>query len=139
MEDLEIAKKRLKENSFSLCIVKKGEIIFESSSEGIRDLVQIIGKLNSTLNEASIADTVVGKAAALLCVYSKFGSVFASTISEEGLKVLRANYIATEFESLVPRIMNKNKTDICPFEKMVLNCNDAEQAFDMFKLFLNLS
>lgn len=139
MNDLEIAKKRLKENSLSFCIVKKGEIIFESSSEGIRDLVQIIDKLHSSLNEASIADTVVGKAAALLCVYSKFDSVFAATISEEGLKVLKANHIVTEFESLVPRIMNKNKTDICSFEKMVLNCDDTKQSFNMFKSFLNIS
>ncbi|MDI6798696.1 MAG: DUF1893 domain-containing protein [Candidatus Aenigmarchaeota archaeon] len=136
MKDLEIAKKRLKENALSLCIVKKGKILFESDSEGIGDLVQAIDELGYTLNKASVADSIVGKAAALLCIYSKFGSVFAVTISEEALKVLKMNNVFTEFENLVPNILNKNKTDICPFEKMVLNCNDAEQALGMFKSFL---
>jgi len=136
MKDLEIAKKRLKENSLSLCIVKRGKILFESNSEGIHDLVQAIDELYSLLNKASVADSTVGKAVALLFIHSKFSSIFATTMSEEALKVLKTNNIFIEFENLVPNIMNKNKTDICPFERMVLNCNDAGQAFNMFKSFL---
>jgi hypothetical protein len=129
--DLEIAKKRLTENRVSVSIVKEGKILFESRSHGLKDVFEAVNKLGTSLRNASIADQIVGKAAALLFVYSCANSVFAVTISEKGLKLLEQNHVSAEFRNIVPDVLNKGRTDICPFEKMVLNCRDAKEAFDV--------
>lgn len=126
--DLEIAKKRLTENRVSLSIVKEGKILFESRSNGLKDLFQAVDKLGTSLRNASIADQIVGKAAAFLFVYSRVDSVFAVTISEKGLKLLEQNRVSAEFRNIVPNVLNRERTDVCPFEKMVLNCRDAKEA-----------
>jgi hypothetical protein len=131
--DLEIARKRLVENGFSISIVKRGDAIFESRSNGLRDLFEAAGRLGTSLEEASVADRVVGKAAAFLLVYSHVNSVFAVTISERALSLLKENSILIEFENTAPSILDKAKTDVCPFEKMILNCEDPEEAFHIFR------
>jgi hypothetical protein len=124
--DLEIAKKRLTENRVSLSIVKEGKILFESRSNGLKDLFQAVNKLGTSIRNASMADQIVGKAAAFLFVYSRADSVFAVTISEKGLRLLEENNISAEFENIVPNVLDKKRTDVCSFEKMVLNCRDAK-------------
>ena len=66
MQNLEIAKKRLNEKSLTLSIVKNGEIIFETVSNGISGFLEAIGKFGDGLEGTSVADTVTGKAIALL-------------------------------------------------------------------------
>jgi hypothetical protein len=127
--DLEIVKKRLKENSVSLSIVKEGKILFESRSHGLKDLFEAVNGLRTSLRNASIADQIVGKAAAFLFVYSRVNSVFAVTISEKGLKLLERNDVSAEFQNIVPNVLNRERTDVCPFEKLVLNCRDTKEAF----------
>jgi len=131
--DLEIAKKRLTENRVSLSIVKEGKILFESRSHGLKDLFGAVNKLGTSLRNASIADQIVGKAAAFLFVYSRVNSVFAVTIGEKGLKLLEQNHVSAEFRSIVPNVLNKERTDVCPFEKMVLNCRDAKEVFGILE------
>ncbi|NIW16927.1 DUF1893 domain-containing protein, partial [candidate division KSB1 bacterium] len=62
-------------------------------------------KLGKELIGSSVADKIVGRAAAMLCVYSKAASVFAVTISEEGTKVLEDNKVFYRFENRVPNIL----------------------------------
>jgi iron complex outermembrane receptor protein/vitamin B12 transporter len=135
--DLEIAKKRLTENHLSFSIVKEEKIIFESGSNGLKDLFEAVNKLGTSLINASIADQIVGKAAASLFVYSRANFVFAVTISEKGLKLLEQNHVSTEYLNIVPNVLNKERADLCPFEKMVLNCRDAKEAFSVLKNVFN--
>jgi hypothetical protein len=127
--DLEIARKRLTENRLSLSIVRKEKILFESRSSGLKDLFEAVSGLGASLRNASIADQIVGKAAAFLFVYSRARFVFAVTISEKGLELLQQNRVSAEFLNVVPNVLNSEKTGICPFEKMVMNCRDAREAF----------
>ena len=130
MDDLATARKRLKEKGLSLVFVRDSKVIFETSIEGLRGFVQAIETLGDSLAESSIADRIVGKAAALLCAYCKAKAVFAFTMSLGGLKTLKAHKIPSEFESLVPTILNRKKTDGCPFEKLVENTADPKEAYE---------
>ncbi len=80
-----------------------------------------------------MADRIVGRAAAMLCAYSKVASVFAVTISEEGIKVLQDNKVFCRFENRVPNILNYEGTDICPFEKLVIGFTKPEEAYKKLK------
>jgi UDP-3-O-acyl-N-acetylglucosamine deacetylase len=131
--DLELAKLNLIEKNLSLVIAKKGKIIFKTKNSGISGFLQAIEKLNKNLVAAAVADKIVGVAAAMLCVYSGVSSVFAQTISAEGIKVLETNNIEYLFEKKVTNILNRNKNDICPFEKLAITSCNAEDAYVKLK------
>jgi len=132
-QDLELATMKLIEENLSLVIVKKGKVIFETKKQGISDFLQAIEKLDKNLVAASAADKIVGVAAAMLCVYAGVNSVFALTISEEGIRVLEDNNIACLFEKKVSNILNRNKTDVCPFEKLAMDSGTVEEAYVKLK------
>ena len=133
--DLELAKSRLKDRDLNLVVVKVGQVIFETRLQGVGGFLQAIEKLGKRLVASSVADKIVGAAAAMLCVYSEVSSVFAATISEEGIKVLENNQIIYQFENEVPNILNHDKTDVCPFEKLVIGSRDPKEAYTKLKSF----
>ncbi len=128
-KDLELAKSKLIAEDLSLVIIKNGEVIFETRKKGITGFLEAIEKLNENLLNASAADKIVGVAAAMLCVYVGLASVFALTISEEGKKVLRDNNIEYRFERTVTNILNRNKKNVCPFEKLAMISGDPKEAY----------
>jgi len=136
MQDLKLAERRLKEKNLNLVIAKRGKIIFGTATHSITGFLQAIKELNKELIESSVADKIVGRAAAMLCVYSKVASVFAVTISEEGIRVLEENHVFYRFENRVPNILNKSKTDICPFEKLTAGFVDPKEAYEKIKSFM---
>ena len=133
--DLEIAKLRLIEKNLSLVIVNNGKVVFETKKQGVNGFLQAIETLNQDLIEASVADKIVGVAAALLFVYSGVSSVFALTISKGGLKVLEDNNIVCLFEKKVSNILNRIKTDVCPFEKLAMDSKSSDEAYLKLKSF----
>ena len=132
-QDLELAKLKLTEKDLSLVIAKKGKVIFETKKSGISGFLQAIEELENDLVAASLADKIVGVAAAMLCVYSGLSSVFALTISTKGIRVLEDNNIEYVFEKEVPNILNRNKDDMCPFEKMAIASGSPEEAYVKLK------
>jgi len=135
MRELEIAKQRMREKGFSLVIAKDGKVIFETKLQGVSGFLGAIEKFGrEDLRGSSVADKVVGRAAALLCVYCGVKAVYASVLSEGGKEMLEKNSVALEFENLVPNILNQLKTDACPFEKVVTTVADAEKAYEKLKL-----
>jgi len=135
MQDLKIAKLRLKEGNLTLVIVRGGRVILETKSQGVSGFLLAIEKFDRGLASSSVADKIVGAAAAMLCAYCKVVSVFAVTISEEGMKVLENNNIPYEFEKRVPNILNHDRTDICPFEKLAAGSRNPKEAYDKLKSF----
>jgi hypothetical protein len=128
-QDLEFAKLKLIKEDLSLVIVKKGKVIFETKKQGISGFLQAIEKLDKNLVAASAADKIVGVAAAMLCVYSGVASVFALTVSEEGIRVLEDNNILCRFEKKVSNILNRDKNDVCPFEKLAISSRNPDEAY----------
>lgn len=137
MPDLKLAKRTLKEKNLNLSIVKNGKILFETRSPGVIGLLQAIEELGKELIGSSVADRIVGRAAALLCTYSGVASVFSITMSEEGRKVLEDNQILFQFENRVPNILNYGRTDLCPFEKLTAGLTNSSEAYEKIKNFVD--
>ena len=132
-QDLELARLRLIDEDLSLVIVKNGKVIFDTKKQGISGFLQAIEKLDKSLVASSVADKIVGVAAAMLCVYAGVSSVFALTISAEGIKVLEDNNVTYRFRKTVSNILNRSKTDVCPFEKMAFASVNSEEAYVKLK------
>lgn len=135
MRDIDLAKKILSGKEVSLVITKEGKVIFKSCETGIFGLLKAIEKLGNQMRGSSVADKVVGRAAALLLAYSHTKEVYASILSIEGKKVLETNNIKVENQTLVKEILNRTGKDICPFEKFSFNINSLDQAYEQLKVF----
>ena len=129
MTDLQIAKDNLA--GHTICLCKEGKCLF-SEKKGIAPMMGFIAD-GINLEGYSVADLVVGKAAALLFVKSKIKAVFAKTLSKGGEEVLKGNNIPVEYETLTEKIINRDGTDICPMEKTVLNTDDPEEGYILLK------
>jgi hypothetical protein len=133
MQDLDQAKNVLKKNNDTLVIVKKGRVLFETNSSGIRGLLEAIERVERGLKGSAVADKLVGEAAAQLCAYSNVNKVFAVTLSRCGKDILEKHEIGCEYENLVSHILNFNKTDLCPFEKLVAGSGSPKEAYERLK------
>ena len=131
LQDLELAKKTLQVEGLSLTIVKENEVLFKSRESGVKSLVEAVGRCGSSLEGAAAADRVVGKAAAFICVHAKLSNVYAHVMSRLGEAVLKRHSIPSHHNTLVPNILNRLGTDMCPFEKIVLEIDSPEEAFQM--------
>ena len=133
MTDLQIAKSNL--SGHTICLCKGGKCLY-SVRRGIAPMMGFIEN-GADLRGYSVADVVVGKAAALLFVRSGITHVFARTLSEYGKKILELYGLVYEYEILTERIINRDGTDTCPMEKAVMNTDDPEEAYVILKNKLN--
>ncbi len=125
-EDLTVAKKEL--TGHTICLCKNGHCLY-SEKKGIAPMMDFISD-GTELRGFSVADLVVGKAAALLFVKSGIANVFAKVISESGKKILDKYRIYCEYEILTDKIVNRAGTDICPMEKAVSNIENPDEAYE---------
>jgi hypothetical protein len=136
-QDLAIAKKHLQnKKDITLSIVKNREVIFESSSSGISGFLEAIEKLGEKLKGSSVADTIVGKAIAFLCVYAKVENVYAVILSKRAKEVLEKYEIYHEWEKLVKNIMDF-EAGMCQFEKLTAEISNPNEAYKRLKALQN--
>ena len=133
MNDLEIAKHTLYKKELTLAIVKHGEAMFETRSHRISGFLGAIEQFGDSLESASLADRVAGKAIALLCVYVKIKEVYAEVLSKKAKAVFEENKISSEWKELVDNVLDLNKSGVCPFEKAAADISGPKDAYRIFK------
>ncbi|RVU55505.1 DUF1893 domain-containing protein [Anaerosphaera multitolerans] len=139
MRDICLAKKIFKNENLSLVVVKNGKVLFKSKDRGIKPLYLAVTERREVLEGASVVDKVIGKAAAMLCVYGKFHEIHTEVISKEAKEILRENEIKHTYEELTFRIMNRSGADLCPMEKISMKLNDVEKLLNEIDMFLKNS
>lgn len=133
VDDLTLAKQALFKGGLTLVVAKRSKLLFKSKSHGVTDLLTMIDDLGRLAEGASVADSVLGRAAALLCVYSKIIAVYGSRMSEGAASILKGSGIRSEFGTLVPKILNRQKNDICPFDRAVSGIEEPSAALEKLK------
>jgi len=131
--DLQIARNELKKKDCALVIAKNERILFETKASGIQGFLTAVDQLGEGVKGASVADKIVGEAAAQLCLYSEVQEVYAVTMSQCAKDLLDKNQTDYEYENLVPHILNMKKTDLCPFEKIVAGSKTPKEAYERLK------
>jgi hypothetical protein len=135
--DLDIAKTELYRNNLTLAIVKNGAVVYSTKSHRISGFLEAIEKCGPDLQRASMADLVVGKAVALLCVYAGIREVFAGVLSRKAMAVLKQNNVVFSWNEVVDNVLDTNKSETCPFEKAAKEISDPQKAYPKFKALLN--
>lgn len=119
-------------SDFGLEIRNEGEVIFNSKKSGIQGLLEFIKNDIKPVNDLIIFDKKVGNAVALLCVYLKTKEVYGLIGSETAKETLEKSDIKFYFSKIIPNILNKEETDICPMEKKSLN-KTSEEFLELLK------
>ncbi len=127
--DLDVAKGRLTEAGLTLVVVKDRKVIFESRRRGVSSFLEAVDRLGDRLEDASVADKVVGRAVALLCIYSHVVLVYGDILSLAAKAFLEENNVHVESGVIVDDILNADKTGFCPFERLVIEIRDPEVAY----------
>ena len=117
-------------------LVVGGEIIHTYDGRGVSDLFRLSHESTSLLRDSRIADKVVGKGAAALMAWSGVGEVYADVISRPALSLLRDNGIPTTYTKLVPHIVNRTGTGMCPLETRCLPCATVEECLVQIETFI---
>ena len=124
----------LEKKGLSLLIYKGEKIIFSSVNRGMMPLLEAVDKIGrNELRGTIVADKVVGKAAALLTLYMMVDEVHAALISISAKKLLSKHGLRFYFFEDTLAIKNRSGTDICPFERLVMDIFDPREAYKMIK------
>jgi len=133
VEDLTVAKKRLREGGLTLCFVRDGQTLFETSSRGISGFLKAIDELDGWLEGASAADKVVGKAVALLCLHMRIKAVYAPVMSREAKELFERSGVLAEWDLVVDNILDGCEQAPCPFERLAERISDPAEAYKKLK------
>ena len=126
---LEKAKSILLSSASTIAVVSDGEL-FTSQERGVKPLLFLLKEKKEFLKGASVADKVIGKAAALLMVLGEIKEVHTLIISEPAIKVFEKHNIPCFYDKKVTRIVNRTGDGLCPMETLCLDVENPQEAFD---------
>lgn len=118
------------------CVIYNNDHTHLFHKRGVQDLHQLLRTSPDTLRGAMIADKVVGKGVAVLMTAGGVRWVYAEVISQSALEFLLTHSIEAEYGRVVPNIINRAGTDICPVEKLCMQCEDIEDALTLIDEFI---
>lgn len=119
------------------CVIWNRGVTRTFEKRGVADLFYLYNNEADFLRGASVADKVVGKAAAALMILGGVGELYTDVISSLALDLLNRSGIKTTFGEEVPHIINRSQTDWCPLEKLCLDAVTAEEALPKINEFIN--
>ncbi|MBQ8994553.1 MAG: DUF1893 domain-containing protein [Oscillospiraceae bacterium] len=131
MTDLEKAKELLVKEGHT-CVLCMDDMTFTSDANGIKPLNWWL-RDGCRFEGFSAADRVVGRAAAFLYVLLGVKEVYADVLSDSAVPVLERFNIRLSYGQKVKNIMNRTGDDLCPMEKIAVQHEDPEKAYDALK------
>jgi hypothetical protein len=130
------AKRRISEQGCSVAAVTAGGEVFWANGSSVRPLFGMYLGHKDALKGASVADRVVGRAAACLLRDAGVAEVYGFLMSEGGLELLEAGGIKADCAELVPFIENASGSDICPMERAVEGIEDIAECVERLASFI---
>ena len=90
------------------------------------------------LKGASVADKVVGKAAAALMILGEVGELHADVVSRPALDLFADSGVRVSYGTAVPHIINRTKTGWCPLETCCRYCLTPQDCLVRIEEFITL-
>ena len=134
-KDMLCAVELLKKEGYTMVAVKDCKTLSDRR-RGVAPLLSLLDK-GENLRGYSVADKVIGKAAAFLYVLLEAEYIYALTVSEAALQVFEEHGISIIYEEKADMIHNRDKTGRCPMEQAVLCTDSAEEAVILIRNKLN--
>lgn len=126
----------LKEGNHSLVIFGQEKKVSSFDGRGVSDLFRLLHEEPNVLEGSLLADKVVGKGAAALMALGKVKEVYADVISQPAFALLEQEGIRVSYGKLVPHIINRAGTGMCPVETRCQPCQTPAECLVEIKAFL---
>ena len=130
MTTLDKARKMLENHTLAIVC---GDTAQTYNERGIKTLLSILSDNPDLLCGASVADKVVGKAAALLMAKGNVKAVYAEVISESATDIFGKYRIPFAYGTIADKIVNRSGTGMCPMEQTVVDIDNPDDAFVALK------
>lgn len=112
-------------------VVKNHGIVTTYSKPGVRDLEHLLDHDPEMLQGATIADKVIGKAAAAMVVVGGVKELYAEVMSKKAIPFLEEAGIAYTYGTLVDTI--KEEGDRCQLEKITAPATTPEETVALLR------
>lgn len=112
-------------------VVKNHGMVTTYSKPGVRDLEHLLDHYPEMLHGATIADKVIGKAAAAMVVVGGVKELYAEVMSKKAIPFLEEAGIAYTYGTLVDTI--KEEGDRCQLEKITAPANTPEETVALLR------
>lgn len=129
--DIDIARNALR--GHVRCARCRGGELILSEERGIRPMVDWLESDPEFLRGASVADKVVGRAAAMIMVYGGVAEVYTNIISSRALSFLQEHGIPCTYVNTCDAVANRRGDGICPMEKVTAPIKDPAEAYEKVK------
>ena len=100
------------------CVICDHDRVLTSKKTGIAPLLER-WESGEALHDVSVADRIVGKAAAMLLLLMGAAEVYGSVMSEPARQLLTEAGVSVSYGELVPVIVNRKGDGPCPMEQTV--------------------
>lgn len=101
--------------------------------KGVRDLEDLLNKEPELLRGATIADKVIGKAAAGMMAFGGVKEVYADVLSTKAVPLLKSNGLTYSYGKLVDHIIIPSGDNRCPLEKIVAPATNAVEVVTLLR------
>lgn len=119
------------------CVVRNGVETQAFSRQGVQDLLSLYEERPEFLYNALVADKVVGKGAAALMILGKVAGVYAAVISKPALDLLTEHNMNVKYDTIVPNIINRTHTGVCPVEQLCLPLSSLSDMYNAISHFVH--
>lgn len=119
------------------CVVCNKGRVERYYNRGVKDLYTLYTADSQLLSGADVADKVVGRAAASIMILGGVRRVYADTISQLALELFAQNNVEISYNQVVPHIINRAKTDLCPLERATKDLESLEEIFAAIEAFVS--
>ncbi len=116
------AKERLAAKNHTL-VVCRGDVVLGFDRRGVADLYTLLHDGSELLRGASVADKVVGRAAAALMIAGGVRALHTGVVSRLALDLFARSSVEVHYDVVVEHVINRAQTDWCPLER---RCADAQ-------------
>jgi len=128
-------KAELHSTSITCIAYENYDFFYMSSERGIRPLFELCEK-NQNRAALSVADKVIGKAAALLCAYGNVQTLYTDVVSQSALRILSHHGIGVAYGEVTEYIRNRTGDGKCPMEQLSQGTEDPKEMFLRVRGFL---
>lgn len=125
----------LYEKNYS-CVIRHDDEVRTFTQRGVADLYDLLKTNPSFLVGASVADKVIGKAAAALMITGKVKEIYADTISQAAIDILANTDIKLDYKKKVPYIQSRDQSGWCPLERLTKEEESIDNLFTLIENFI---
>ncbi len=121
----------VKSGTATCVLVKNNRIVSAESPKGIAHILDLYDK--GILAGVFVADTIIGKAAAMIFSLAGVKECYGRTVSRAGLEWLEKSNIPVTYDECTEIIQNRKGDGMCPMESTVKDISDEKEAVSALK------